>query len=66
MAKNDKIVERQRAYWSGQLVTVLHKGKRSSTVRTAHGFVKEGVFNKELDFNVPEEDATLRFEQPTG
>ena len=66
MARTDKVVERPRAYFEGELVTVLEKGRRSSTIRTAHGFVRESVPNKELDFEVEEEKAKLRFEPPTS
>jgi hypothetical protein len=64
--KADKIIERERAYWKGQLVTVLEKGKRKSTIRTGFGYVTEDVPNKELDFNVEDDKATLRYEPPNA
>jgi hypothetical protein len=66
MARQDKITVRSRAYYEGELVTVLDKGKRKSTIRTSRGFPIEGVPNKDLDFDVEEDKATLRFEPPTG
>lgn len=65
MAKGEKI-ERQRAYYGGELVTVIERGKIKSTVRTSRGFVIENVRNKDLDFKVEDELAKLRFESPTG
>jgi hypothetical protein len=58
-----KTVERERAYYNGQLVTILEKGRRTSKVRTVYGFVEEDVLNKELDFNVEDDQATLIFEE---
>lgn len=66
MARSDKVIERPRAYYQGELVTVIEKGKLKSTIRTAHGFLIESVRNKELDFKVDEEQATLRYEAPTS
>jgi hypothetical protein len=72
MARGDKTIERPRAYFTGthetiprgELVTLLRRGKIKSTVR-ARGF-EHDVKTKDLDFNVDNEHATLRFEPPTG
>jgi hypothetical protein len=34
-------VERERAEYEGELVTVLERGRRTSTIRTTTGFVKD-------------------------
>lgn len=70
-----KKVTRQRAWWTpdgerdAQLVTILERGRRKSRIRTAHGFVKDGIPNKELDRlerDDPEEpsEASFTFETP--
>jgi hypothetical protein len=65
--KQDKTIERERAYYQGELVTVLHRGKVKSTIRTSHGFEVEGIKTRDLDFkSVPEELKVLRFEAPSG
>lgn len=40
-------VERERVEHKGELVTVLNRGRRTSTIRTAGGFVRD-VPSKEL------------------
>jgi hypothetical protein len=58
-----KTVERERAYYNGQLVTILKRIRRNCQVRTAHGYVLDDVPVKELDFNVEDDQATLIFEE---
>jgi hypothetical protein len=53
---------RQRAYWGEQLVTIISQGRRTTKIRTNHGFIEE-VETKDLDFNVESDGRqTLRYD----
>jgi hypothetical protein len=52
-------VQRERAELDGELVTVLERGRRTSTIRTAAGFVKD-VPTKQLA-KLPDTDERKSF-----
>jgi hypothetical protein len=55
-------VERERAMYEGQLVTVIKRGKQTTEIRNAFGFA-EKVKTKKLG-KVDGDAAKLTFEEP--